>query len=199
MHHPIPFIGIESGKKGHIHTFKEAYEFLSTSNDVSHPGHPVQPTTTQEPCEILPFNLFSPKPYSRSSSNHVCSSLSVVEVNKLLYFLTPSLNGITLDNPLPYVHGSIVNQCPYKKPYYYQDLKSCVGIICRELVKASNKLQAAIPVRISFDYNEPYKGAPTQWATMLTFFDDTKVLLPLSLSLRGQQTMRFPAPDQYFH
>lgn len=83
-------------------------------HDVSHPGHLVQLTTTQEPCEILPFSLFSPEPYSRSSSDHVCSSLPVVEVNKLLYFLTPSSNGITLDNPLPYVHGSMVNQCPYK-------------------------------------------------------------------------------------
>lgn len=72
-------------------------------------------------------------------------------------------------------------------------------MICRELVKASNMLHTAIPVRIGFDYNEPCEGAPTQWATMLTFFDETRILLPLSLSLRGQQTMRFSAPDQYFH
>ena len=43
MHHPVPFIGIESGKKGRLHTLEDAYKYLGIEQELSHPGHPAEP------------------------------------------------------------------------------------------------------------------------------------------------------------
>ncbi|KAJ5501564.1 hypothetical protein N7453_006381 [Penicillium expansum] len=47
------------------------------------------------------------------------------------------------------------------------------------------KLESAIPVRIGFDYDEPFQGAPTHWAIKLLLNTKAEFLLPLSLCLRG--------------
>ncbi|OQE30630.1 hypothetical protein PENFLA_c002G02577 [Penicillium flavigenum] len=45
-------------------------------------------------------------------------------------------------------------------------------------------LESAIPVRIGFDYDEPFEGAPTHWAINLLLRTRAEILLPLSLCLR---------------
>ncbi|CAI7631166.1 unnamed protein product [Penicillium glandicola] len=67
----------------------------------------------------------------------------------------------------------------------YEQLGACVSLVCDNLVAASDKLESAIPVRIGFDYDEPFEGAPTHWAIKLLLRTRAEILLPLSLCLRG--------------
>lgn len=197
IYHPVPFIGIESGKKGRIYTFQEAYKFLGLQEGFFHPGHPTQPSP-RSPQDAPPPDLVASESYSRGELGDISGKRSVGDVSRILYSLAPSINGITAESQPSIAHGSVLSHFPKARPYYYQDLKLCVAVICRELLKADDQLQYAIPVRIGFDYDEPCAGAPTQWAAVLTFVNGIKVLLPLSLSLRGSETTYLSSPDQYF-
>ncbi|KAJ5351765.1 hypothetical protein N7452_000739 [Penicillium brevicompactum] len=46
--HPVPFIGIEGGRRGNIKSFADAYQFLGFTENTSHPGHPQKPDSDSE-------------------------------------------------------------------------------------------------------------------------------------------------------
>lgn len=59
------------------------------------------------------------------------------------------------------------------------------------------QIESAIPVRVGFDYNEPFRGAPQHWAIWLVFEDGITILLPLSISLKGAVVNEM-APDTLY-
>ena len=131
--------------------------------------------------------------------NYPYETRSVIEISKTLYALSPRMSDESIDFRTTLTQEDIPPSLRQGNTrFYYQDLKNCVAIVCRELLKASDKLECVIPVRVGFDYDEPYASAPTQWGAILSFHDNVEILLPLALSMRGPNTLRFSAPDQYF-
>jgi hypothetical protein len=55
----------------------------------------------------------------------------------------------------------------------------------------------ALPIRIEFDYDEPFKAAPQQWALKLSFDGGKEVILPLALCLNGS-VKDIVAPDTLY-
>ena len=194
----MPFVGIESGKKGRLHTLDDAYKFLGMEQELSHPGHPTEPESPSVLSDVS-FKIQEIESYTKHGINYTYETRSVVEISKTLYALSPRMcdESFSLWAPLaqevisPTLHHGNTS-------VYRQDLKNCAAMICRELLKASDKLECVIPVRVGLDYVEPYASAPTQWGAVLSFQDNVEILLPLALSMRGPNTLRFSAPDQYF-
>ncbi|KAF7625235.1 hypothetical protein AFLA_002108 [Aspergillus flavus NRRL3357] len=171
--HPVPFVGIESGKKGRLHTLDDAYKFFGMEQEPPHSGHPTEPESPSVLSDVL-FEIQDTQSYTKDVLNYSYKTRALVEIN-----ISPTLH-----------HGNT--------RVYYQDLKNCVAIVCRELLKASDNIEYVIPVRVGFDYDAPYASTPTQWGAILSFLDNVEILLPLALSMRGSNTLRFSAPDQYF-
>ncbi|OGM39533.1 hypothetical protein ABOM_011917 [Aspergillus bombycis] len=171
--HPVPFISIEGGRRGKIKSFADAYKFLGQAEGTSHPGHPREPGLGSEIRLRQPINEAAAPPCLESSSGHSLKyeNPTIQKVNSLLYHLAPdySLRQPGLGRCTP---------C-------YKELGACVSVICEHLVTASDKLESAIPVRIGFDYDEPFEGAPPHWAIKLLHRTKFNILLPLSLCLRG--------------
>ncbi|GAB1193697.1 hypothetical protein APSETT444_002921 [Aspergillus pseudonomiae] len=198
MHHPVPFIGIESGKKGRLHTLEDAYKYLGIEQEPSHPGHPAEPESPTVLSNVS-FEIQETRSYMKDGLNYPYETRSVIEISKTLYALSPRMSDESIDFRTTLTQEDIPPSLRQGNTrFYYQDLKNCVAIVCRELLKASDKLECVIPVRVGFDYDEPYASAPTQWGAILSFHDNVEILLPLALSMRGPNTLRFSAPDQYF-
>ncbi|KAJ5793417.1 hypothetical protein N7457_000016 [Penicillium paradoxum] len=165
--HPVPFISIEGGRRGKIESFAEAYKFLGHAEDTLHPGHPREPGSDSE------IQSEAAAPCLESSPDNALRNekQTAQKVNSLLYHLAPdySLRQLGLGRCTP---------C-------YEQLGACVSLVCKYLIAASDKIESAIPVRIGFDYNEPFEGAPTHWAIKLLLRIGAEILLPLSLCLRG--------------
>lgn len=55
----------------------------------------------------------------------------------------------------------------------------------------------ALLIRIEFDYDEPFKAAPQQWALKLSFDGGKEIILPLALCLNGS-VKDIVAPDTLY-
>ncbi|KAJ5429176.1 hypothetical protein N7491_006192, partial [Penicillium cf. griseofulvum] len=170
--HPVPFISIEGGRRGKIESFADAYKFLGHAEDTLHPGHPREPGSDLEIQSQKPI-IEAAAPCLESLPGHGLrnENPTVQKVNSLLYHLAPNygLRQLGLGRCTP---------C-------YEQLGACVSLVCEHLVAASDKVDSAIPVRIGFDYDEPFEGAPTHWAIKLLLGTRAEIMLPLSLCLRG--------------
>lgn len=194
----MPFVGIESGKKGRLHTLDDAYKFLGMEQEPPHPGHPTEPESPSVLSDVL-FEIQDTQSYTKDGLNYSYETRPVVEISKTLYSLSPSMSDERNDLQAPLAQEDISPTLHHGNTrVYYQNLKNCVAIVCRELLKASDNIEYVIPVRVGFDYDAPYASTPTQWGAILSFLDNAKILLPLALSMRGPNTLRFSAPDQYF-
>ncbi|KAJ0413430.1 hypothetical protein BJY00DRAFT_322035 [Aspergillus carlsbadensis] len=162
--HPVPFIGIEGGRRGRIKNFAGAYKFLNRPEATLHPGHPREPDP-----ETIEFSTLHSQPQSLHDQSKPIPK--VQEVSAQLYRLAPdySLRQPGLEACTP---------C-------YHELRVCVQLICESLVASNTQIDEAIPVRIGFDYNQPFNGAPQHWAISLSLKTKAQTLLPLSLCLRG--------------
>ncbi|OGM46949.1 hypothetical protein ABOM_004419 [Aspergillus bombycis] len=180
--HPIPFIGIETGRLGRLYTFEDAYNFLGCPNILSHPGHLLPPpTVSNSPSNERPsLNIHAESTYMNSEGESKSSISRVADVNKQLYELAP---GFDIRVPSDDHMGCYASVRPC-----YEEVKNCVALICRSIVTSSSKVTSALPVRIELDYDCPYPGAPAQWAVILSFGDE-HLLLTLVLSLWGSQSM----------
>ncbi|KAL5339352.1 hypothetical protein BJX70DRAFT_397802 [Aspergillus crustosus] len=215
LKHPVPFIGLEGGRKGNIYTFQGAYEFIGAQAVSSHPGHPSVPPG-KEPGGLSMLPAISTPHTSREVWNRrlrprltmalnttttmlpatileekeeishkqgvydQCNGLgSIQDISKELYFHAPNLERRA---PLT---GYTTSQDQVEP--YYTEMENCISLICRNFVRLCNKLVSALPLRIGSGYDVPYPGAPMQWALLLTFKDDQEILLPLALSLHGQE------------
>ncbi|KAB8260097.1 hypothetical protein BDV32DRAFT_158975 [Aspergillus pseudonomiae] len=179
--HPVPFIGIETGRLGKLYTFEDAYTFLGCQNINSHPGHPLPPTVSGLPLNGRPsLNIHDESTYTSREGESKSSISRVVDVNKQLYELAPDVD---IRAPRGGYTGSHVSVRPC-----YEEVKHCVELIRQSIAASSSKVASALPVRIELDYDCPYPGAPTQWAVLFSFGDD-ELLLPLVLSLWGSRTM----------
>ncbi|KAL4874777.1 hypothetical protein BJY04DRAFT_224685 [Aspergillus karnatakaensis] len=157
--HPVPFIGIEGGRRGKLKSFADAYRYVGQPANTLHPGHPTGPIA---------------KPETKEDARRACLGTGrnpVQQVNAKLYELAPDYNLRQLGRR--------------KRTPCYAVLSKCVNLICEQLIAASSKLESAVPIRIGFDYDIPFQGAPQQWAIVLVLKSEVEILLPLSLCLRG--------------
>ncbi|KAF9885882.1 hypothetical protein FE257_012262 [Aspergillus nanangensis] len=79
----------------------------------------------------------------------------------------------------------------------YPELRTCVALICQQMLAASQQLECAFPMRVGLDYDEPYPGAPQHWAIKLIFTSGQEILLPVSISLKGS-VRNDVAPDTLY-
>ncbi|OJZ92269.1 hypothetical protein ASPFODRAFT_76836 [Aspergillus luchuensis CBS 106.47] len=184
--HPVPFIGIEGGRLGRLKSFADAYSFLGQAEERSHPGHPSVPATDDsmkrpsQPSGAADCNSHC----NTSQAHHPTVKKSRVQyVNSMLYEIAPSYDSRRL--------GSRSHDpC-------YDEVGSCVALICQQIIDNDDRIESAIPVRVGFDYNEPFRGAPQHWAICFVFRDSIRILLPLSLSLKGAVVNEM-APDTLY-
>ncbi|KAE8422466.1 hypothetical protein BDV36DRAFT_291294 [Aspergillus pseudocaelatus] len=169
IHHPVPFVGIESGKKGRLHTLDDAYKFLGMEQKLSHPGHPTEPESPSVLSDVS-FKTQEIESYTKDGMNYPYETRSVVEISKTLYALSPRMCDESIDLWATLAQEDV---CPTlhhgNTRVYCQDLKNCAAIVCRELLKASDKLESVIPVRVGLGNDEPYASATTQWGAILSF------------------------------
>lgn len=188
---------METGRSRNIFTFDDAYKVLGMEEIQAHPGHPVEPTTLVAP-ESVEFDIHAFSSYIGKAEGEQ-AEITVVEINKKMYPHVPSLESRALAHLSKWAHESTELfqrlNCE-KKESNYSCLMQCIGILCRSFSQASTSLRSAIPVRVGFDYDEPYIDAPQQWATILSFKDDRTVILPLSLDLRGPLSIDGSNPDR---
>ncbi|GKZ29236.1 hypothetical protein AbraIFM66950_003850 [Aspergillus brasiliensis] len=188
--HPVPFVGIETGRGRKIRTFEDAYAFLGGKVRTSdHTGHPQPPPAGDLPDDQLPFDAYSLAAYTDRSQPYMDGSFDPVEVNKALYELAPSF-----DQRAP---RNRARRKPRPANPFYPEMEKCVALVCRSLYLSSDKLVSVLPVRVELDYDMPYPGAPAQWAALLSF-QDKKILLPLALSLLGSQAKAGYAPSYLY-
>lgn len=125
--HPVPFVGIEGGRRGKIESFADAYKFLGHAEDTLHPGHPREPSLDSE---ILSrqsiIEAAAPCLEGSLGSNTGVKRLTVQNVNSLLYHLAPRY---TLRQP------GLTRCTPC-----YKELGACVSLICENLLAASDKV-----------------------------------------------------------
>ncbi|KAL2814114.1 hypothetical protein BJX63DRAFT_431516 [Aspergillus granulosus] len=175
--HPVPFVGIEKGRVGNIYTFDDAYRHLGHKNVFAHPGHPPVPV-------ITPFgsnmDIDEEDTNGRAAEGSLTDVLSVQTISKNLYFMAPNF-----DKRAP-LRGIVVSQA-HVEPFY-PEIRRCVSFLCQRFVEICGEVASALPLRVESAYDVPYKGAPSQWAILLEFKKGQRILLPLALSLQGQES-----------
>ncbi|KAL3465827.1 hypothetical protein BJX64DRAFT_274911 [Aspergillus heterothallicus] len=169
--HPVPFIGIEGGRRGQLETFEDAYEFLGHPKNSSHDGHPNEPAPANAQIHPSPNHTMAAPLEGSPTKEPVQKKPTVQEVNSMLYENAPNYN---LRQP-----------SARKWDPCYEKMGTCVGLICQQLLTASAKLESANPVRVGLDYDQPFQGAPAHWAVTLLLTTGAVIVLPMSLCLRG--------------
>ncbi|KAE8143435.1 hypothetical protein BDV38DRAFT_277456 [Aspergillus pseudotamarii] len=180
FHHPVPFVGIESGKKGRLHTLDDAYKFLGMEQALSHPGHPTEPESPRMLSDVS-FKIQERESYTKHGINYTYKTRSVVEISKTLYDLSPRMCDESVNLWAPLAQEDVSPTLHHRHTRVYrQDLKNCAAIVYRELLKASDKLKCAIPVRVGLDYDEPHalcrKLLPVGWPSMTLETTHTRLL-----------------------
>ncbi|GKZ17402.1 hypothetical protein AbraIFM66951_004702 [Aspergillus brasiliensis] len=154
--HPVPFVGIETGRGRKIRTFEDAYAFLGGKVRTSdHTGHPQPPPAGDLPDDQLPFDAYSLAAYTDRSQPYMDGSFDIVEVNKALYELAPSF-----DQRAP---RNRARRKPRPANPFYPEMEKCVALVCRSLYLSSDKGRYT-DLRILID-NVYYQGAEVSLRT----------------------------------
>lgn len=130
----MPFIGIEGGRRGKIQNFADAYKFLGHAKGTLHPGHPHEPALDSE-IQSQKTIIEAAAPCLEISPGHILrnGNPTVQKINSLLYHLAPdySLRQLGLGRCTP---------C-------YEQLGTCISLVCENLVAASNKVGYKSPMQ----------------------------------------------------
>lgn len=87
----MPFVGIESGKKGCLHTLDDAYKFFGMEQEPPHSGHPTEPESPSVLSDVL-FEIQDTQSYTKDVLNYSYKTRALVEISKTLYSLSPSMS-----------------------------------------------------------------------------------------------------------
>ncbi|QRD89743.1 hypothetical protein F9C07_2212558 [Aspergillus flavus] len=77
--HPVPFVGIESGKKGRLHTLDDAYKFFGMEQEPPHSGHPTEPESPSVLSDVL-FEIQDTQSYTKDVLNYSYKTRALVEI-----------------------------------------------------------------------------------------------------------------------
>ncbi|KAK7540014.1 uncharacterized protein J3D65DRAFT_602019 [Phyllosticta citribraziliensis] len=157
--HPVPFVGIPPTTQLSS-GWQELYESFSQRR--KHKGHPKEgQIETPKPLAFDPCQKRSYRPTHLSSINH---GQAVQQVAAQIYSL-----GI----------GTAIESGPS-----YKEMLNCLAIACLSISNASTEIKSVVPVRIGFDYHEPYFKAPIHPAVLIKTAT-SELLLPVTMYMYG--------------
>jgi hypothetical protein len=126
---------METGWLGNLHTFENAYAFLGCQDVAYHPGHPLPPSQTDSTFNVQHFDIYAKDTYPKDSKSPPDRKVSVIDVNKELYYLASNLDQRAPKSRSRRPHAAHASVKPF-----YSEIRHCVALICRNIMLSSRKV-----------------------------------------------------------